>query len=127
MVVGADQEACRAGSGIVDGFADPGIDEPDQGADDVARSAELAELAGLAYLAEHMLEQVALGVGVHPGRDCRSFNWLTTCDSTRRLVDDQAGAVHEVGDASRRKLGVERKDLLPHPVHQSLAVERVRP
>ena len=45
----------------------------------------------------------------------------------RRLVDHQPRAVHEVRNASGRKLGMKRKDFLPHPVHQPLAVERMRP
>ena len=36
----------------------------DDGADDVPRRAELPQLAGLLDLAQHMLEQVTLGVGV---------------------------------------------------------------
>ena len=36
----------------------------DDGADDVARRAELAQLARLLDLAQHVLEQIALGVGV---------------------------------------------------------------
>jgi hypothetical protein len=64
MVVGGDQEARRAGRRVVDGFADLGVDDFDDGADDVARRAELAQFAGLLDLPQHMLEQVALGVGV---------------------------------------------------------------
>ena len=66
VVVRADQEPRRAGGGVVDGLAEAGIDQLHQGTDDVARRAELAQLAGLADLAQHMLEQIALGVGVHP-------------------------------------------------------------
>ena len=36
-------------------------------------------------------------------------------------------AGHEVGDARRRDLGVEREDLLADPGDQPLAVERIRP
>ena len=43
MVPGGDQKAGRSGGWVIDGFADAGIDQLDDGADDVARGAELAE------------------------------------------------------------------------------------
>ena len=126
MVPRADQEARRPCGRVVDHLADAGIDQPDQGPDDVARRAELAEFARLPYLAQHMLEQIALGVGVHPV-EMQVVQLAHDLGEHRRLVDHQPRAVHEVRHAVRRKPGVERKDLLPYPVHQPLAVQRVRP
>ena len=126
MVVGADQEAGGAGGRVVDGLAEARIDELHHGPDDVARRAELAKLARLPDLAQHVLEEIALGVGidllqmqvVHQADDLREH---------RRLVDDEAGAGHEVGDALRRDARVEREDLLADPRDQPLAVQGVGP
>ena len=126
VVPRADQEARRPCGRVVDRLADTGIHEADQRPDDVARRPELAELAGLTYLAKHMLEQVALGVRVHPV-EMQVVQLADHLGEHGRLVDHQPGVVHEVRDAVCRKLRMERKDLLPHPVHQPLAVQRVRP
>ena len=87
---------------------------------------ELAELARLPDLAEHVLEEVALGVGVHLF-EMQVVHLAHDLGEHRRLVDDEAGAGHEVGDAPGRHLGVERKDLLAHPDDQPFAVQRVGP
>jgi hypothetical protein len=81
VVVGGHQEAGRAGSRVVDGFADLGVDHLDDGADDVARRAELAQFAGLLDLPQHVLEQVALGVGI--GLSRRRPSTLVTTWSAR--------------------------------------------
>ena len=122
----ADQEACRARRRVIDRLADPRIDQPHQCADDVARCAELAEFARLPDLAEHVLEQVALGVRVHAA-EMQIVQLAHDLGEHRRLVDHQPGTVHEVGDAICRELGMERKDLFAHPVDQLLAVQRMRP
>ena len=57
MVPRADQEARRACRRIVDRLADPRIDQTDECADDMARRAELAELARLPDLARILHEQ----------------------------------------------------------------------
>lgn len=54
MVVGGYQKACRACGGVVDCLAHLGVDQFDDGADDMARGAELAQLARLFDLAQHM-------------------------------------------------------------------------
>ena len=126
MVPGADQESRRARRRIEDRLAGPRIDQPDDGADDVARRAELAEFAGLADLAQNMFEQVALGVGVDPV-EMQVVQPADDLGEHSRLVDDQPGAFHEIGDAVRRQFGVKGKDLLAHPCDQPLAVQRLRP
>ena len=63
-LIGGDQEAGGAGGRVVDRLADLGVDHLDNGPDDVPRRAELAQFAGLFDLPQHMLEQIALGVGV---------------------------------------------------------------
>ena len=126
VVVGADQEPRRARRRVVDGLAQAGVHEPDHGPDDVARGAELPQLPRLPDLAQHVFEQVALGVGVHPFE----MQVVDLRDDLREhggLVDDQAGAGHEVGDAPGGESGVEREDLLAHPGDQPLAVQRLRP
>ncbi len=52
MLVGGDEKPGGAGGGVVNRLADPRIDQRDDGADDVARRAELAEFAGLLDLAQ---------------------------------------------------------------------------
>ena len=92
VVVGRDQEAGRPGGRVVDGLADLGIDDLDDGADDVARRAELAQLARLLDLLEDVLEEIALGVGVgaiepqtvHQGHDLREHGRLVDARDARR-------------------------------------------
>ena len=89
MVVGGDQEARGAGGRVVDGLADLRVDDLDDGADDVARRAELAELARLLDLLQHMLEQVALGVGVGPV-EAQPIDQVDDLRQHGRLVDRPA-------------------------------------
>ena len=100
MVPGADEEARRPRRRIVDRLSNPGVDQPDQGADDVARRPELTEFARLPDLPEHMLEQVALGVRVNPV-EMQVVQLADHLGEHGRLVDHQPGAVHEVGDSVR--------------------------
>ena len=126
VVVSADEESGRTGGRVVDGLADSRIDKLDHGADDVAGRPELAQLARLPDLAEHVLEEIALGVGVDPLK-VEVVHLAHDLGEHRRLVDDETRALHEVSDSSRRDLGVERKHFLANPGDQLLAVERVRP
>ena len=64
MVVGGYQESRCSGGRVIYCLADPGVDILHDGADDVARGAELAQFTGLADLFEDMLEQIAFGVGI---------------------------------------------------------------
>ena len=126
MVIGRDQEPGGPGGGVIDRLADARVDELDDGADDMARRAELAKLARLFRLAQDMLEKIALGVGVdrlkpqvvHLGDDLAE---------NRGLVDGQARPVQEVRDAVARNLCVEGEDLVADPHDEAIAVERVRP
>ena len=111
---------------VEDRLPDPRADKLDHGADHVARRAELSEFARLPNLAQHMLEQVAFRVCVHPV-EVQVVQLADHLGEHRRLVNHQPCAVHEVRNAASRKLGMERKDFLPHPVHQPLAVERMSP
>ena len=126
MVPGADQKPRRARGRVADRLADLRIDQPHQGADDMARGAELAEFARLPDLAQHVLEQVALGVGVHLVEP-QGIQLADDLGEHGRLVDHQPGAVHEVGRAVRRERGMEREDFFAHPIDQPLAVQRIRP
>src|SRR4051794_27075042 len=95
MVVSRDQKACCPGRRIVDSLADLRVNHRDDGSNDMAWGAKLPQLTGLFDLPQHMLEQVALGVGVrtvetetiHQGHDLRQNG---------RLVDNQACAFHEI-------------------------------
>ena len=73
-----------------------------------------------------MLEQVAFCVRVY-SVEMQVVQLADNLGKHRRLVDHQPRPVHEVGNAVRRKLGMERKDFLPHPAHQPLAVQGSRP
>ena len=126
VVVRADQEPRSAGGRVVDCLAEPGIDKLDEGADDVAGRAELSQLARLPDLPQHVLEQVALGVGVH----LFEVQVVHVADDLRehgRLVDHQSRVRHKVRHALSRDPGVEGEDLLPHPRHEPLTIERVCP
>ena len=89
MLVCGHQKPGSAGGRVIDGLANFRVHQIDDGANDVARRAELAEFAGLFDLAQHVLEQVALGVRVrlfqtqlvHEGDDLGQHG---------RLVDRQA-------------------------------------
>ena len=65
MVPGRHQESCRSCRWVVHGLAHTRGNQINDGANHMARRPKLAEFAGLADLTQHMLEQVALGVGVH--------------------------------------------------------------
>ena len=126
MVVGRDQEARRAGRRVVDRLADLRVDHPHDGADDVARRAELAQLARLLDLPEHMLEQVALGVGVGLVEP-QPVDQPHHLGQHGGLVDHQPGAGHEVGAEAVGHGGEEREHLVAHPAHQRLAGHAARP
>ena len=110
MLIGRHQETGGAGGRVIDRLADFRIDQIDDGADDVTRGAELAEFAGLLDLAQHMLEQIALGVGVglfqpqlvHQGHDLGQHG---------RLVDRQPGLRHETHAEGVADGGEERETL----------------
>ena len=126
MIVGGDQESGRTGCGIIDRLAELRVDHADDGADDVTRGPELAELTRLLDLPQDVLEEVALGVGVglvepqilDPAHDL---------GEDRRLVDHQSRAHEEVDPEAFRDLGVEREHLVTHPARQALAAARPRP
>ncbi len=123
MVPRADQKACGSRGRVVDGLADAGIDQPDQGADHMARGTELTKLACLFDLAQHVLEQIALRIGVHPV-EVQIVQLTDNLGEHGRLVDYQPGAIHEVGNAVGREFAMEREYLFADPVHQTLAVQR---
>lgn len=107
---------------IVNRVADARVYKLHHGADDVARRPELAQFARLPDLAEHVLEQVALGVRVHPVE----MQIVQLADDLREhggFVDHEPRTGHEVGGTGGRELGVERKHFLAHPANQPLAVQ----
>ena len=114
VVVGRDQEAGGAGGRVVDGLADLRIDHRDDRADDVPRRAELAQLAGLLDLAQHVLEQVALGVGVGLVQPQLVRPGSTTCVSTVGSSMTRRAPCHEVHRRASPMLGEERKHLVAH-------------
>ena len=117
VVVRRHQEARGAGGRVVDGLADLGVDHLDDGADHMPRRAELAQLAGLLDLPQHMLEQVALRVGV-----CliqvQPIDEVDHLGQHRGLVDAEPRAGHEVGRTALAQLGEEGKHLVAHEAHQ---------
>ena len=104
----------RARRRVKDRLPDPGIDKLDQGTDDMARRAKLAEFTRLPDLAQHMLEQVAFRVCVYPVK-MQVVQLADNLGEHRRLVDHQPRAVHEVRNASGRKLGMKTERLPPSP------------
>ena len=64
VFAGADEEAGGAAGGIADHVARLRRHQLDHQANDVARRAKLAILAGAGDLPEHVLVEVALGVAV---------------------------------------------------------------
>ena len=92
----------------------------------MARCAELSQFACLPDLAEHVLEKVALGVSIHTV-EVQIVQLTHHLREHCRLVDHQSRAVHEVRGSVPRQFSMERKHLLPHPIDQPLAVQRVRP
>ena len=83
-------------------------------------------LARLPDLAQHVLEEITLGVGVHL-LQMQVVHQADDLREHRRLVDDEARTGHEVGDALCRDARVEREDLLADPRDQPLAVQGVGP
>ena len=126
VVISPHQEAGRAGGRVVDGLAEAGVDELHHGPDDVAGRPELAELARLSDLTEHVLEEIALGVGVDP-LEMEVVYLAHDLGEHRRLVDDEARARHEVRDPFRCDVRIERENFLADPGDKSLAVQCVRP
>jgi hypothetical protein len=76
------------------------VDHLDDGADDVARRAELAQFAGLLDLPQHVLEQIALGVGVGLVQ-AQAVDQVTTWVSTVGSSIAQPRAVHEIVRGTR--------------------------
>ena len=100
VVVSPHQEAGRTGGGVVDGLAEARIDELHHCPNDVAGRPELAEFARLSDLTEHVLEEVALGVGVYP-LEMEVVHLAHDLGEHRWFVDDEPRARHEVGDSLR--------------------------
>ncbi len=113
-------------AGVVDRVADLRVDHLDDGADHVARRAELAQLAGLLDLAQHMLEEVALGVGIGLVQ-AQAVHQADDLAEHGGLVDGQPGAVHEVVGCAGAQLGGEGKHLVAHEAHQGFAAEGLGP
>ena len=126
MLVGGDQKAGGAGGGVIDRLADLRIHQIDDGADDVARRAELAEFAGLLDLAQHMLEQIALGVGVGLFQP-QLVDQRHDLGQHGRLVDREARLRHEAHAEGVADAGEEREHLVAHEGDQLLAGHGVGP
>ncbi|MCH7554348.1 MAG: HAMP domain-containing protein [Chloroflexi bacterium] len=80
---------------------------------------ELAQLARLLDLLQDMLEEVALAVriGLVEAQTIDQGHYLV---EDRRLVDAQAGSIHEVHSGLLGHLGVEPEDLVPDEADQPL-------
>ncbi len=92
----------------------------------MARGAELAEFAGRLDLLQHMLEQVALGIGV-AFVEAQTIDLADDLGQHHRFVDDQSRAVHEVDRAACGDFGIEGKHLVAQEAHQILAGQRPAP
>src|SRR5713226_5079986 len=111
MLPGVDEEAARSSGGVADALAGAGVAHLDHHADDVARRAELAVLAGGVELAEEVLVEVALHVLVLR-RDLHGVDGLAGLDEQAGLVDFELGVFHlrRKGAARAAERLDERKD-----------------
>ena len=101
VLPGVDEEAAGAGGRVADALAWARVDHLDHHADDVARRAELAVLAGGVELAEQVLVEVALHVLVLR-RDLHVVDGLAGLDQQAGLVDLELGVFHLRGEGAAR-------------------------
>jgi hypothetical protein len=87
---------------------------------------KLAELARLADLLEHVLEEIALGVGVRL-IEPELVHLVDHLGQDGELVDGETRAVHEVDGGALGDLGVEREHLVADEAHEVLAREPLGP
>ena len=126
VVVGRHQKARRAGGRVVDGLADLGVDHLDDGADHMPRRAELAQFAGLFDLPQHVLEEIALGVGVGLVQ-AQAVDEVDHLGQHGGLVDRQARTGHEVGGAALAQFGEESEHLVADETHDRFARQALGP
>ena len=94
VFAGGDEKARRAAGGVADDVLRRGRGHLDHEADDVARGAELAVLAGGGDLAEHVFVEVALRVAILHRHLVEQVHHL---GQERRGGDGEAGILHVVG------------------------------
>ena len=113
VLAGGDEKARRAAGRVAEDVVRRGRGHLDHEADDVARGAELAVLAGGGDLAEHVFVEVALGVAVLHRHLVEQVHHL---GQERRGGDGEAGVLHVVGvgGAVAAQRAQEGEDVLVH-------------
>ena len=104
VLIGIDEETAGAGGGIADAVIGPGIDHPDDEADDVARGAELAIAPGGIEALEEVFVDIALHVLMAAG-DVHGVDGFGGLDEEGRFIDFEFRAFHVAGEGGLFRRG----------------------